>query len=88
VARGRRSRMKIRTPYSPLALFARQRDDAPPKNSRRLPSLWGALASYRQVHVIEATSGASGVTMRGFGMFKEFGGAVHGSTHTPSSSMS
>jgi hypothetical protein len=54
----------------------------------RLTSLWGALASYRQVHVIEATSGASGVTMRAFGMFREFGGAVHGSTHTPSSSMS
>jgi hypothetical protein len=28
VARGRRGRMKIRTPYSPLALFTRQRDDA------------------------------------------------------------
>ena len=43
---------------------------------------------YRHVQVIEATSGASGVTMRPFGMFREFGGAVHGSTHTPSSSMS
>ena len=28
VARGRRGRMKIRTPYSPLALFTWQRDDA------------------------------------------------------------
>ena len=28
VARGRRGRMKIRTSYSPLALFTRQRDDA------------------------------------------------------------
>jgi hypothetical protein len=44
--------------------------------------------SYRQVQVIVAMSGASGVTMRGFGMFSEFGGAVHGSTHTPASSMS
>ncbi len=43
---------------------------------------------YRQVQVIEATSGASGVTIRGFGMFSEFGDAVHGSTHTPASSMS
>jgi hypothetical protein len=46
------------------------------------------LTGYRQVQVIVATSGASGVTMRGFGMFSEFGGAVHGSTHTPASSMS
>ncbi len=46
------------------------------------------MASYRQVQVIEATSGASGVTIRGFSMFSEFGGAVHGSTHTPASSMS
>ena len=29
VARGRRGRMKIRTPYSPLALVTCQRDDAP-----------------------------------------------------------
>ena len=43
---------------------------------------------YRQVQVIEVTSGASGVTIRGFGMFSEFGGAVHGSTHTPASSIS
>ena len=45
-------------------------------------------AIYRQVQVIEATSGASAVTIRGFGMFSEFGGAVHGSTHTPASSLS
>jgi hypothetical protein len=32
------------------------------------------MAGYRQVQVIEATSGASGVTTRGFGMFSEFGG--------------
>ena len=43
---------------------------------------------YRQVQVIEATSGASDLTIRGFGMFSEFGGPVHGSTHTPASSMS
>jgi hypothetical protein len=43
------------------------------------------MAGYRQVQVIEATSGASGVTTRGFGMFSEFGGAVHGSTQTPAS---
>jgi hypothetical protein len=44
--------------------------------------------SYRQVQIMDATSGASGVTMCGFSMFREFGGAVHGSTHTPASSMS
>jgi hypothetical protein len=43
---------------------------------------------YRHVQLIEATSGAPGVTMRAFGMFREFGGAVHGSTHNPSSSKS
>lgn len=47
-----------------------------------------AMVGYRQVQVIAATSGASGVTIRGLGMFSEFGGAVHGSTHTPGSSRS
>jgi hypothetical protein len=46
------------------------------------------MAGYRQVQVIMATSGASGVTILGFGMFSEFGGAVHGSMHTASSSLS
>ena len=46
------------------------------------------VARDHQVHVMDATSGASGVTIRGFGIFREFGGAVHGSTHTPASSMS
>jgi hypothetical protein len=45
------------------------------------------MPSYRQVQVIEATSGASGVTIRGFGMFSEFGGAVHGSPQTKAYSM-
>ena len=35
--RGRRGRMKIRTSYSPLALFTCQRDDAPKIPPRRAP---------------------------------------------------
>lgn len=59
-----------------------------PTPRRHWTRLHDCPGSYRQVQVIDATSGASGMTMREFGMFKEFGGAVHGSTHTPASSMS
>jgi putative transposase len=49
VARGRRRRMKIRTPYSPLALFAWQRDDAivrlPPIPARHYPARRGVVSS-------------------------------------------
>ena len=58
------------------------------RTSGRSPRPCATMVSYRQVQVIDARSGASGVTMRGFGMFREFAGAVHGSTHTPASSMS
>ena len=63
--------------------------DSEGKPDKRLqPRPCATMVSYRQVQVIDARSGASGVTMRGFGMFREFAGAVHGSTHTPASSMS
>lgn len=45
-------------------------------------------SGYRHVQVIVAARGASGVTILGLGRFSEFGGAVHGSTQTPASSLS
>ena len=57
VARGRRGRMKIRTSYSPLALFTCQRDDASPflvfkskfaVRSQRIPC-YVAQGIYRQL---------------------------------------
>ena len=87
--------MGLEVVRTPVAYFAPERHRLVRRRLRGLTSdaaLHAASSSlarhYRHVQVIEATSGASGVTMRAFGMFREFGGAVHGSTHTPSSSKS
>jgi hypothetical protein len=87
--------MGLEVVRTPVAYFAPERHRLVTRRLRSLTSDAGLHAAssslarhYRHVQVIEVTSGASGVTMRAFGMFREFGGAVHGSTHTPSSSKS